>query len=296
MREGAASGGQAPAAFEYPQHWSKEDRALFDRVSDMDVRKAIFDRFGAMEKGYAPKLQEHARFSKRYGSVDAKFKSMIEGLETRGQTLEAYIGGVVALEQALQSKDPKTQAGAIKKLADLYGVDLRALMGGQAGGEQGGAPAPAVPREVLDEINGIKAHLSQQQQREAAQRVASLEKSITTMMDEKGADGQPTYPHFEEVIEDIIALVQAEQAAGRQVTPEALPKLYERAVWGRDDKRDELIKAKAAADERKRREDLAKKAKDAQRRSVSLPAHGSGGGDDDESLRDTIRSALRQAG
>lgn len=303
---GGAPGGQGgapdPHAFEYPQHWPDNDRQLFNRISDGELRKAMFDRFGAMEKGFQPKLQQHASYEKRYGSIEKRFGPMIAELEKGGSSAEKYFEGIIALEQQLLSKDPKQQVGAIKRLAELYKVDLKGLTPAQAaaavaeagadkGGQGGGSPPPppAIDPELVKRLDKIEGKFTEREKTEQAERVGVLEKRIEGFASEKDADGNLKRPHFAAVADDIIALVMAEQAAGRRVDESALDKLYERAVWGRDDLRDGLIKARDAKAKRDAAEAAARKAKDAVRAGVSIPSSGSGGGDEDDSIRGILK-------
>lgn len=299
------TGGLDAHKFEYPQHWPEDDRKLFDSVSDAQLRKRLFDRFGAMEKGFQPKLEAASKLTKRYGGLDGKYSKLFEGLEGRGGSVEQYVAAIVALEGELLSGDKGRQHGALKRLAELYKVDLSDLMAaaaGQGGGGAGGGggsppppPPPAVDPETKKRLDAIEGQLTQSQKAQQTQRLEQFTKQIEAFAAAKDDQGNPLRPHFEAVADDIIALVAAEQAAGRTVGVDALEKIYERAVWGREDLRDDLIKQRDAAAARKRAADAAEKAKKAQRAGVSIPANASGGGDDDESLRDTLKSAFRQS-
>jgi hypothetical protein len=306
--QGGAAGvtAQQAAAFAYPQHWPDTDRQLFDKVSDAEIRKALVERFGGIEKGYQPKLEAAAKYQKRYGDVETKFAKLIEGLEGRGTSVAQYFEAVVQLEQGLMNPDPSKRVETIRKVAQLYGIDLAQLTGGgaqqgQEGAPGGGQPQPQPNQDLLktltplvERLNRVEGTLTTRQQQEAEARITAFEKQIEDIATEKDASGALLRPHFEAVADDIIALVQVERAAGREVTPAVLSKLYERAVWSRDDLRDGLIKDRDAAAEKKRLADAAQKAKEARRAGVSLPAS-SGGAEDDESLRDTIKSAFNAA-
>jgi hypothetical protein len=128
-----------------------------------------------------------------------------------------YVRNLVAAGDFLD-KNPRE---GLKYLAKQYGVDLQQLA---SGGEE-----PQVPdhvRQLHEENAQIKAALQsfmgQQQQAHLAQVANGIEQ-FAQMKDESG---QARYPHFDELLPEIIVNVQAQKAMKQPVDVHAA---YERA-------------------------------------------------------------------
>lgn len=206
-----------PTGLAAPAHWSAERKELFSQVSP-EVQKSWLDRESEYERGIQQKAQEAAQYRQAIEPVK-------QYLELRGLDETAWIRQMAAYTTALES-DPLS---VIKQVAQQYGVDLGQLNQGQETDE---FVDPQV-KELRDQIQTLERRIAESQQTAQQQQATAQTQAIQAFRDEKDASGNPTHPHFDAVIEDIMVLAHGYRAANK--APPPLKDLYERAVRMRPD-------------------------------------------------------------
>lgn len=192
-----------PEAIAPPQSWAKETHEIWKQIP-----KAAQEQFLKREKQMLDGLQGYkdaADFGRPLKDVITPFMPMIQA---RGIDAPK---AVAALLNAQHRLDTNPVQGLIE-IAKSYNIDLTKLAEGAAQTQQ---VDPAV-KQLQDELNGIKTHLSAGQQRamqEAQTKVAAEVNAFAS---------DPAHSYFDELADDIVAMLKA---------GEPLDKAYEKAVW-----------------------------------------------------------------
>lgn len=198
-----------------------------------------------------------------------------------------------ALNQLLALSDFATRdaQGFIKYMADQSGVSLEDMV----------FAAPKVDPTIAalqKEINDLKSGRTQDQQLQQRTAHENTVRSVQAFASEKGQDGQPLRPHFEELGQGILPYISAVKAQN-PTWPQGqiLQQAYENACWATPTVRAKMQAAtQAAADAERLRAETARVDK-ARAASVGVPSRAPGSPSPNPtegkmSLRDTIRAAM----
>lgn len=282
---------QTPPA-DVPAHWSAQDRAAFAKVPP-ESREWVMGRLKAMEADHTRKSMEAAEIRKQAAPILDIFAPYRDQLALNGMTEAQVVQRWAAAEKFLQSDGP----AAVKWLAGQYGVDLAAL----AAPPEEAAPVDPHIAEIRKELSTTRQTVEQfqaKQNEEAEARArAAVEANgriIQEFADAIDAEGKLSHPHFNDVLDDMLALAKAEANAGR--TPD-LQALYERAIWASPVVRPKLLEAQRSAAAREIEQKAKEKAERA-RAAGSSVRDGAAGPPDPVpvmALRDELRERLRDA-
>lgn len=201
-----------------------------------------------------------------------------------------------ALNQLLALSDFATRdpVGFVKYFSENNGVNLEDLVLGQE-------PVDPQYKALQDEINALKNHnatATQQQQQAAHQQTVN---SVVAFASEKGQDGQPLRPYFEELGNEVLPFISSVKAQNPTWTHDkVLQEAYDRACWGSPSVRGKMQAAANAAAEAERLRQGTERAEKARTASASVksgtptspPTTPS---DSSKSLRDTIRASMAAA-
>lgn len=254
--------GEALAA---PKHWSAEDKAAFDALPD-ELKPMWLEKSKSLEGGYQEKFQALARDREtleRLKPIDAAFEPYRERLALEGVSEAQVVQRLLAAQSYLE----RAPVEAIGWLAKSYGVDL-----GQFApkADQDDFIDPTIA-PLKQELDSLKAHLSQRDQQEQAQSQQQLLGQIAAFKSATDEAGQPKHPHFDRV--------RAHMGAFMQVDPSmTMEDAYERAIWAASDLREGILKqreteaAKARDQERRQEVEKAKKAGKSKTKSRSTPS------------------------
>lgn len=262
-----------------PDHWSAEDKETFAKAPK-DVQEWALRRHKEMEADYTRKTQEIAEFKREFEPIEQMFAPHKAYLRTQGLTPADVVQRWHAAEQFLTEQPVE----AIKWLAGNYGVDINQL----AQQEQ---PSDPQIQQLNQKIAGLESQLTQRQQAEVQQRQSQIMNEIQSFASETDEAGKPAHPYFEDVMEDMVSLARAEQAAGR--TP-VLKDLYDKAVWANPQVREQVLSAQRKAAEEKQAQEARAKAAAAKKaaKSVSGQPSGSTPSSDDLGLRESLEQAF----
>lgn len=237
--------GEPNASLEAPKHWSEADRTLFASAPPAIQRRWI-DRETEQQRGVDAKFQEIAAFRREREQWDEMFRPYARDLELNGISQSQFLSRLLAGHKYLQDS-PKE---AFLWLANQYGVDPKTLFESRES------------NPALDKLNSGFQSLSQKvdgfvTSQQQAQMQANLGKveSFATAKDDKG---QLLHPYFDEVAEDVLALMKG----GLKDLDKAYAKAVRMndSVWQKS-QADAQAKAKADADAKRKAEiDKAKRA------------------------------------
>lgn len=200
-----------------------------------------------------------------------------------------------ALNQLLALSDFATRdTGAfIQYIAQQNGVDLEALV-------LGAEPVDPKYATLEQQIQ----QLQQERMREQEQRLQAAHQqtvqSVQAFATEKGPDGQPLRPYFDDLGTGVLPFISAVKAENPNMTPnQVLQEAYDRACWGTPTVRAKMQAAATAASEAERLRTQADRASRARSASASVPSGAPASApaapnDPSRSVRDTIRASIAQ--
>lgn len=212
--EPAAPTAEAPPADEHvapPKTWRKEAAELWAHL-DPKVRAEIHKRETDIFRGIE-EYRNDATFARGVRQALTQFDPLIKqyNIDT-GQLLST----LAQTHFRIATATPEARVQHFKQLAKEYGIDAATL-----------APAAAVEdspfidptvKALQDELAGIKSALTRQEQQRFESVKTDLQKDVAAFAADKA------HPYFDEVSNDIAALLQSGQAS-------SLKEAYEKAIY-----------------------------------------------------------------
>lgn len=308
---------------EPPPMWSEADKTAF-KALPAEAQEIVARRQREMEADYTRKTTEIAAFRRDFEPVRDMLAPHMDQIRQAGMTPATLIKNWQTAELELAAGGDRA-IGLLRSVIQNYRLDPSAVA--RAIGVTPGQPAAGVetppapngsspiqlPPELMSEIQTLKqkqaaqdqyfAQQQQQQQRAAQDRV---ENTINEFRDAKDTSGKLLHPHYAEVEEDMIYLLTAERARGKE--PD-LSTLYSKAVLLNTSVQEKVQAEKHAAEQAQRAADAEKakaearaKAERARRAGSSVTgAPGSGQArmiqaskEDSRSLREQLESAYQE--
>lgn len=226
--EGEAEEVEPEPEFEAPQHWSAEDRELFDSLDD-SVKPLWLEKSKSLESGYQDKFQSLAREREeleRYKGIGEVLAPYRQNLQMSGLNESQYVQQLVSTAAYLQQNPVE----GLKHLARQYGVDMSAF-------------GPSEEAEYVDpqfaqlnqRLNEVQGSIQAQQQQAAQANIAALQQQIDDFQNAKDDQGNLLHPHFESVKAHMQGLLSSE-------TAKDLQDAYDQAVWAAPEIRSDLLK------------------------------------------------------
>ncbi len=256
-----------PAEDAPPSSWRTETKALWKEIDAKflpEQAKMLKDELRKRENdfrsGLAAKDTESAQFKQFHEQINPVIAPRLQHWQQMGVSPQQAIANLVGLEARFQSNPIET----IKWLANAAKIDLSTLSGGNQQAAQQADPQLA---PIMQTINGLSSKLQQLESGWTGQKQATDAAEIQSVIDEKGADGQPVRPHFNDVmaeIQDEMSLLQRKEPnlSARQMVIKA----YDNAVFRNPDIRQKMLdgvsatkRASEDAEQRQRAAELAAK-------------------------------------
>jgi hypothetical protein len=214
-----------------PSTWKPAARAEFAKLPEA-VRAEIHRRETDALNGQSQLLPD-AQFGKTVRSVVEPYRMLIE---SEGGTPERAIGDLLRTAAQLRLGTPQQKVEIFARVAQQYGVDLRAFA---SPGQQPTQQPPPAGDPRVDQLIG---QLNQERQFRAQQEQVQLEGTVTQWMNEQDSQGQPLRPYLGDVMNEMNALVpQIRQANPSLNHNQVLQQAYETAIWGNPEIRPLLI-------------------------------------------------------
>lgn len=249
----------------------KEEAAEWRKASPV-LQQALLRRSEEMHKGL-----EQYRGAAQFGSKIAEaFRPYEQTLQQLGVSHDVAVGELLKADNVLRYGSPEQKAYAIQSLIHQYGVDV---------GQLNSLPQPD-PRNIQyqalqSELQQMKGYFSNLQREQSEREQASLNSEISQFAKDR--------EHFEQVREDMAALLQAGRATN-------LSDAYDQAVWANPTTRAALLAKQQQ--EAIAKAETERKAQDAKRSaSVNLPRRGNvAPSAPTGTMEDTIRAAASKLG
>lgn len=260
-----------------PEHWSADRKDIFSELTPA-AQQVWLDREQEFERGIQEKSQDAAQYRQqveRYEEVVGPLRSQ---LQLMGQDENQWLRQMAGYTQAL-TQDP---VAVIQAVANQYGVDLKALTG-----QESDEFVDPQSKQLMDRINSLEQQIQERDQATQQQVTHSQTQAIESFRSETDAEGNPTHPHFDAVVQDITVLAQGYVAQGQK--PPELQALYDKAVLMRPELTAEDQQKAQEEAERKAREGKAKAAKRARSAGAGAKSSVADGGETKSgSLRDEL--------
>lgn len=192
----AVSGEPNASPVEAPRHWSENDRTLFATLPPT-VQKRWIDRETEQQRGLDAKFQEIAGFRRQREQLDDLLAPYNRDLELQGMSGIQFLQRLVSGHKYLLDS-PKE---AFLWLAQQYGVDPKALLESR---EQSNPQVDKLNQGFQSLQQKVDGFFTAQQQA-AFQGNLDRVQTFATATDEKG---QLLHPYFDEVSNDVLALMK----------------------------------------------------------------------------------------
>lgn len=246
----------------------KEEAAEWAKASPV-LQQALLRRSEEMHKG----LEQYRGAAQFAQKIAQAFQPYEHTLQQLGVSHEVAVSRLLEADNTLRYGSPEQKAHALASLAYQYGIDI---------GQVQATPAPDPQVHALQsELNQLRGIINDFQRTQQEREQGTLNSEIA-----KFAEGRE---HFEQVREDMAALLQAGRAKD-------LSDAYEQAVWANPQTRAAMLAKQqaevAAKVEAERKAQEAKKAN-----AVNVPRRGSvPAGAPTGTMDDTIRATAQRLG
>lgn len=269
-------------ALSAPENWAEEDRNTFKALTDLGdqgraAQEFLLNRHKAMEGDYTRKNQERAEAMREYEPIRQLFEPYVDVLASQGLTPAAKIQQWAQIEQSLASNPLET----LQWLAQQNNVDLGNMEIQEQSPELTG---------LRKELNDLRNSIAQRERADREARLGAVNAQIEEFSEMKTEAGELAHPYFADVMDEIIALAQAERQAGRE--PD-LGAMYDKAVWMNPSTREKLIASQREAEEKRRLADARQKAAKAKHAASSVSGTPAGASPtNDLDLREQLEQAF----
>lgn len=236
--------------------------------------------------------QSQTRFS-RLAPIEELIAPRIDAWALNGMQPAQAVHQLLALSDFASRDAP----GFIKYFAQQSGVSLEDIVLGMDPAEQ---VDPTI-KALQDQIAELQGARNSDAQRQAQAAHETMVNSVVDFASEKGPDGQPLRPYFEELGNAVLPFISAVKAQNPTWThAQVLQDAYDRAVWGTPSTRAKMQAAVDAAGQAERLRQGGQRVEKARVASASV-ANGAPSSppaapnDTSRSLRDTIKASMAAA-
>lgn len=254
-------------AVDVPISWRKEDAEHFKALPPA-VQQSIAYKEAKREQIWNERNMEAQNYIKKYQEID----NVLAPYEEQWALAGVSSGQVIKQFMAWQNKMDNDPQGAIKQLAQSYGINVQQLA-------QEAPPVDPQYQAVVQELNRVKGYLEQQKNNSLQQSTSSAHNNIAKFASETDASGKPLRPHFDSLYEsgDITPIAEMLMAANPGASLDAiLSEAYDRAMYSNPKVREIVIQDKVREAEAKRITEMKAKAQKA--KTLSSTTSGSPGG------------------
>lgn len=278
---------------EAPANWPDQEKKWFGALPP-PLQHAYAQRAQYMQADYTRKTQQLAQVRQSYQDLDRVMQPHEQEWAMNGMNKAQAIHQLIALSNYAKNQPEEF----LRYFANLRGVDVKKLAN----------PQQAQQEEYIDpqvaalqkQVAAVTAQFNQarqyEQRREAAARQYQYQQTyqatndgIEEFANQRGRDGKPLYPHFNELEEDMAALIESKRVRN-------LHEAYEMAVWANPNTRARMLNRARSQENAQSRQ----KVERARRAAASIsgggaPSNGYAPATDDMSTRDLLEAAFSGA-
>lgn len=305
---------------EPPANWSAAHKETFKKIPP-EAQEFVLQRHRDMEADYTRKTQEAAAFRRDYEPIQQMVQPFEQQMRAAGFTPATLFQAWMNVERALTTGNG---LAVVKDMVSKYNIDTRQLareLGLSAPGAgttippdpaiSNGADPIQLPPEFIKVLQTLDQRQAQIEQNFTAQQQAAYREqerrvmnTIDAFRDAKDPSGNPLHPHYDELENDMLAILEGRRKMGQEPS---LEELYDQAVWANTSTRAKLQESQQAAEqaqraatEKKARDEARAKAERARKAGSSVTGTpGSGqaalnGAQTPNSVRDAIVAAMEE--
>ena len=213
-----------------PKEWTASEKKKFeDALENPDTKEAaeaFIERYENLRKDYHKKAGERAEYAKKVSIWDDVFDTRAkEALRQRGIDEPTYVRRLLNVEQSLITNPADT----IKKLMEAYKVDP-SLITGNTNDDDSIVDYDKTIAEMRKEIADLKNNKTQSETKSAASEDAYIAKQIKDFEFAIDDSGEPKYPLFKEVKDEMGILLQKGKAKTLEEAYNMTPTVRELAL------------------------------------------------------------------
>lgn len=203
---------------EPPTSWRADKKEAFKKLPP-DIQEYVVQRESERDAYLNQKGQ-------KYSELDKVLAEREEEWSRHGQSSAKVVSQLLAWDKYLQDRP----IDAIQELAAKAGIDLAQF----ARVQQAQGPQDPYVRHALTELERLKSEQAQERERIAYEREQQTYQGLNSEIERfrsSTKDGQPAFPHFDSVREDMAHMLPLIQNANPNAsTQEVLEEAYSRAV------------------------------------------------------------------
>lgn len=268
-----------------PYSWSAENKELFGKLP-REMQDYLSKREQERESFVGRKAQEVSAVREKYAPVERIVTQY--GDTFKRANIDPYQGiESLVLAQQYLDKDP---VGALRLMAQSYGLDLSQLANGTEQTETAQPQAYPQMHYLTNELDNIRGKLAAIEQEKMAQQQRAAVSEVETFANEMDSSGKLVRPFMADVHEqmmDEVRLIRSRQPElpARQILQQA----YETGCWKNPHVRGRLIEQQRAPQVQAQRVQQAKLAGSSVRGAPGASTLGSTNGN---SVRDALLAAF----
>ena len=211
-----------PEPLSAPHHWPAEHQERFTKA-DREWQQWLLDRDKDMTAAHTRRSQEIAPFRQ---SVE-RWQPVLQEM---GATPDRMFDMIMENVYMLRAGTPAQKQNVLLSLARDFGVDFGQPEGPSEEEDPFGvhAQVQAETAELRQEIERLRGGHHQQTVAQQQAAVNAAAQQIQAFVDEKGADGKPAHPYFDEVRGEMEVMAQARAQSGQPID---IASLYDAACW-----------------------------------------------------------------
>ena len=258
-----------------PIHWSDNDKKVFSELPQA-AQDFVMERLNGMEAAHTRRSQEIAPMR----DMLSQWKPYMDSVGIPDQ-IDA-INNLMGIEYQLRTGDNARKVAIIRDIMEQYGIQPP---------EEGAALESPSVYQYENQMRQMQQRMAQMQQSRYTQDTGVMENQIAAFAGQKTEAGEPAHPHFDAVIDDIMAIAQTEVQSGRQPNPKDL---YDQACYRNPQIRETVTQALVDKTLNQRRAEMEKKKTAAS--SVVGAGPNPSGSQDSNSIRELVATAYDKFG
>ena len=303
----AAQAQPAASSNQPPQHWSAEDRAIFEKLPQ-EGKDFLLRRHTEMERDYTQKTQANAAAINFAGEIAQVFttpemQKVMVSIDGQRISPQWAVSQWAEMHRRAMDPNPEVRAGLLRDMVQRLKLDPAAVFGTKqpapgALSEQDLAD-PAI-RYFADNLgrtasdvqalrNELQSLRNQDIERQNTEAVRISRQAIDTFADEKDAAGNPLHPHFDAVLPEIMSMFRADPNAN-------LAQVYETAIWMNPTTRQAMLTAQQTSANQQQQNARAQQAARSNIRGKTAPVTKPESGENPKGLRATIAASAEEVG
>jgi len=267
-----------------PNEWTSEEKEKFEDLLEnpetKEAAKVLINRYDNLKKGFYKKADELAHTKKNLSEFDEIFDPYKDVLKQRGHTPASYVNRLLDVDRQL-SVNPES---VIKNLMEAYKVTPDKLGFSNDADDYYDNDEITQLKKEIQELKAQGARKAEDEGRSQQETYANMIRDFKFTVNEQG---EPKYPLYEEVKEEMAILLQKGKASTLEEAYNLSPTVKEKTFEQQQEMKKQLELEEARKSARR-----AKKAS----KGVKPSAGSSSAANDSVDLKDMLSREFREKG